>query len=171
MPSISQSSQLIWMEFVLRLLVNWISHLFHRSGWGERRGPIFKGENPNLVNSSNNFGVALDDLETLFFSNLAWRERLLNSILWYQFWWPCPSFKVTMEKSVHSFSPKYLNQLLWNLLCCHNCWFVEAYAKFSLHDLRERTLIMWYEICLWHMPASGHLQIDLLRTWYDVDTT
>ena len=71
-----------------------------------------------------------------FVSNLVWWQTPLNCVVWYQFDWPWPSFKVTVarkQKLLHSFSHKFLSQFGWNLSTAMAYWFVQAHGNFWLH--------------------------------------
>ena len=128
-PIVSQSFLLIWMEIsiLLRLIavMNFLLILTCPFNIQERE--------PYL----HDF-VTKKKLQTDFFQNLVWRWRPLSSTFWYQFWWPLPSFKVTVVLEINNLGVHFLANLCIHLdeilYVATTCWFVEAHGKFILKN-------------------------------------
>ena len=79
-----------------------------------------------------------------FLTNLVRKQRLVDATFWYLFGRHSLSFKVTIGWEIKTPVPVF--EILY---ASSTCWFVEAHAKFRMHDLhtREPTLHMkFYQI-------------------------
>ena len=58
------------------------------------------------------------------------------------------------QKLLRSFSCKFLSWFRWNVVCCQNCWFVEAHDKFSRHNSYSKKTDISTGRILWNVSLT-----------------